>query len=192
MGNPFSIAMSIQQPPDNGAGHFKSPVVSSDPVTSNTNINTKDGAQPKKEPPPEKPSDIRRRSYIILSFWLIVVLLGLPIWWKTTTIYRADLPLQEMLDWSDGKVCIVSSLVLGMACVGWLRADLALSRSRLVDQYSPSVSPSKPMRFKNKRPRTSSASHNTPSTTSMTSPATTCGCSWPRRLRLNNATVRAS
>ncbi|KAK4162374.1 phosphatidylinositol-glycan biosynthesis class S protein [Cladorrhinum sp. PSN259] len=58
-----------------------------------------------KQPPPEKPADIRRRGYVILSFWLIVLLLGLPIWWKTTSIYRADLPLQEMLDWSDGKAC---------------------------------------------------------------------------------------
>lgn len=57
-----------------------------------------------KDPPPEKPSDIRRRSYIVLSFWLIVVLLGLPIWWKTTSIYRADLPLDAMLQWADGKV----------------------------------------------------------------------------------------
>lgn len=103
MANPLPIAMSIQQPPDNSAGHSKIPVVSSDPVASAT----KDGAQPKKQPPPEKPSDIRRRSYIILSFWLIVVFLGLPIWWKTTTIYRADLPLQEMLDWSDGKVRVL-------------------------------------------------------------------------------------
>ncbi|KAM7223562.1 Phosphatidylinositol-glycan biosynthesis class S protein [Rhypophila decipiens] len=62
-------------------------------------------APTRKEPPPEKPSDIRRRSYIILSFWLIVLLLGLPIWWKTTTIYRANLPLNEMLDWADGKAC---------------------------------------------------------------------------------------
>jgi phosphatidylinositol glycan class S len=26
------------------------------------------------------------------------------VWWKTTTVYRAPLPLQEMLDWADGKV----------------------------------------------------------------------------------------
>ncbi len=56
------------------------------------------------EPPPENPSDIRRRTYVILSFWLIVLLLGLPIWWKTTTIYRANLPLGEMMEWADGKV----------------------------------------------------------------------------------------
>ncbi|KAK7417831.1 GPI transamidase component [Neonectria punicea] len=56
-------------------------------------------------PPPEKPSDVRRRSYIVLSFWLVVVLLGLPIWWKTTTIYRANLPLDGMLEWAEGKAC---------------------------------------------------------------------------------------
>ncbi|KAF6798237.1 phosphatidylinositol-glycan biosynthesis class S protein [Colletotrichum sojae] len=59
----------------------------------------------RKAPPPEKPSDARRRSFVILSFWVIVLLLGLPIWWKTTTIYRADLPLDDMLQWADGKAC---------------------------------------------------------------------------------------
>lgn len=57
-----------------------------------------------KAPPPETPTAIRRRSYIVLSFWLLVVFLGLPFWWKTTTIYRADLPLDRMLEWADGKV----------------------------------------------------------------------------------------
>ncbi|KAK3346158.1 phosphatidylinositol-glycan biosynthesis class S protein [Lasiosphaeria hispida] len=59
----------------------------------------------RKQPPPEKASDVRRRTYVILSFWLIVLLLGLPIWWRTTTIHRANLPLDEMLDWADGKAC---------------------------------------------------------------------------------------
>ncbi|KAI9149105.1 GPI transamidase component GPI17 [Paramyrothecium foliicola] len=58
-----------------------------------------------KEPPPEKPSDIKRRTHVVLSFWLIVLLLGVPIWWKTTSIYRADLPLDAMLQWADGKAC---------------------------------------------------------------------------------------
>ncbi|CAH0023908.1 unnamed protein product [Clonostachys rhizophaga] len=58
-----------------------------------------------KAPPPETPTAIRRRSYIVLSFWLLVVFLGLPFWWKTTTIYRADLPLDRMLEWADGKAC---------------------------------------------------------------------------------------
>jgi phosphatidylinositol glycan class S len=55
-------------------------------------------------PPPEKPSAVRQRSYVVLSFWLVVLLLGLPIWWKTTAIYRAELPLDSMLKWADGKV----------------------------------------------------------------------------------------
>lgn len=55
-------------------------------------------------PPPEKPSDITRRTRVVVSFWLIVLFLGLPIWWKTTTIYRANLPLDGMLEWAEGKV----------------------------------------------------------------------------------------
>lgn len=67
---------------------------------------TKEDAPPTtlKQPPPEKPSDIRRRSFVVLSFWVIVVLLGLPIWWKTTSIYRANLPIDGMLQWAEGKV----------------------------------------------------------------------------------------
>ncbi|KAK0716683.1 phosphatidylinositol-glycan biosynthesis class S protein [Apiosordaria backusii] len=87
--------------------------MSAQPLSSNDNdapitpITPKEGApaSTRKLPPPEKPSDVRRRSHVILSFWLIVLILGLPIWWKTTTIYRADLPLQEMLEWADGKAC---------------------------------------------------------------------------------------
>ncbi|KAM0424186.1 hypothetical protein ACHAPT_010556 [Fusarium lateritium] len=56
-------------------------------------------------PPTEKPSDITRRTRVVVSFWLIVLCLGLPIWWKTTTIYRANLPLDGMLEWAEGKAC---------------------------------------------------------------------------------------
>jgi hypothetical protein len=61
-------------------------------------------AEARKEPPPEKPEQIRMRSFVLLSFWAIVIFLGLPIWWKTTTIYRANLPLDQMMDWADGRV----------------------------------------------------------------------------------------
>ncbi|KAI1414191.1 phosphatidylinositol-glycan biosynthesis class S protein [Hypoxylon sp. FL1857] len=74
----------------------------------NGSSNTKDhkpSSLKQKEPPPEKPADIQRRSYIVASFWFIVLFLGLPIWWKTTTIYRADLPLSQMMDWADGRAC---------------------------------------------------------------------------------------
>ncbi|KAK4664351.1 GPI transamidase component [Podospora pseudopauciseta] len=87
--------------------------MSAQPLPSNDNDVSIATISPKKEaptsskklPPPEKPTDVRRRSHVILSFWLIVLLLGLPIWWKTTTIYRADLPLEDMLEWADGKAC---------------------------------------------------------------------------------------
>ncbi|KAM0551872.1 hypothetical protein ACHAPJ_008208 [Fusarium lateritium] len=62
--------------------------------------------QPQPEtPPPEKPSDTSRRTRVVLSFWLLVLCLGVPIWWRTTGIYRANLPLDGMLQWAEGKAC---------------------------------------------------------------------------------------
>ncbi|KAI0547016.1 phosphatidylinositol-glycan biosynthesis class S protein [Xylaria curta] len=58
-----------------------------------------------KPPPPEQESHIFRRSLIIASFWLLVLCLGIPIWWKTTSIHRASLPLNQMMDWANGKAC---------------------------------------------------------------------------------------
>ncbi|KAI9682136.1 MAG: GPI transamidase component [Caeruleum heppii] len=90
---------------------------------------TRDVAPPvasvKRGPPPEKLESIRLRSFIVLSFWFVVVFLGLvsprqaastdyrlitagvkqPIWWRTTSIYRARLPLGEMMDWAEGRAC---------------------------------------------------------------------------------------
>ncbi|CAA9965693.1 hypothetical protein CFE70_008595 [Pyrenophora teres f. teres 0-1] len=58
-----------------------------------------------KQPPPESKQSLLLRRLSIASFWAVVVFLGLPIWLKTTAIYRAELPLQEMTDWAEGKVC---------------------------------------------------------------------------------------
>lgn len=58
----------------------------------------------KKQPPPESLESIRIRSLVVASFWAIVIFLGLPTWWWTTSIHRARLPLREMLEWADGKV----------------------------------------------------------------------------------------
>ncbi|KAL1966401.1 hypothetical protein VTN77DRAFT_4543 [Rasamsonia byssochlamydoides] len=55
--------------------------------------------------PPEKPEAVWTRTKVILAFWSVILFLGLPMWWKTTSIYRARLPLQEMIDWADGKAC---------------------------------------------------------------------------------------
>ncbi|KAF2814637.1 GPI transamidase component PIG-S [Mytilinidion resinicola] len=57
------------------------------------------------QPWPEGKDAILTRRLVILSFWAIVLCLGLPVWWKTTAIYRADLPLQVMNDWAEGKTC---------------------------------------------------------------------------------------
>ena len=59
--------------------------------------------QPKR-PPPETPEDVRLRQRVIASFWIVVVLLGVPVWLWTTSIPRAGLPLEDMLAWADGRV----------------------------------------------------------------------------------------
>ena len=64
-----------------------------------------------KQPPPESKENIRIRRLAILSFWTVAVILGLPIWWWTTSIHRARLPLQEMMEWADGKVLSIERLV---------------------------------------------------------------------------------
>ncbi|KAL2825469.1 phosphatidylinositol-glycan biosynthesis class S protein [Aspergillus cavernicola] len=56
-------------------------------------------------PPPEKPNAIQTRFGVVAAFWAVILFLGFPIWWKTTSIYRAELPIQEMLDWAGGKSC---------------------------------------------------------------------------------------
>ncbi|KAJ5682044.1 uncharacterized protein N7477_001984 [Penicillium maclennaniae] len=55
--------------------------------------------------PPETPEAISTRFLVIATFWAVIIFLGFPIWWKTTSIYRAHLPIQEMVDWADGKTC---------------------------------------------------------------------------------------
>lgn len=59
----------------------------------------------RKEPPPEKPENARMRTQVLISFWAIILLFGVPIWWRTTTIYRAPLPLDQMTDWAEGRAC---------------------------------------------------------------------------------------
>ncbi|KAL9043469.1 MAG: hypothetical protein Q9214_003347 [Letrouitia sp. 1 TL-2023] len=58
-----------------------------------------------KQPPQELAESIYIRRLVIFSFWVVAVVFGLPTWWWTTSIHRARLPLQEMMDWADGKAC---------------------------------------------------------------------------------------
>lgn len=50
---------------------------------------------------------------VVLSFWAVILFLGLPMWWQTTSIYRAKLPIERMLAWSQGSRCedVASSVV---------------------------------------------------------------------------------
>ena len=64
-------------------------------------------ATARKQPPPESRKSIKTRELVILSFWAVIILLGLPVWLWTTSIHRASLPLQNMLDWGDGKVLVL-------------------------------------------------------------------------------------
>ena len=63
-------------------------------------------ATAQKQPPPESPKSMKTRGFVILSFWAVIILIGLPVWLWTTSIHRASLPLRNMLDWADGKVLI--------------------------------------------------------------------------------------
>ncbi|KAH8726940.1 phosphatidylinositol-glycan biosynthesis class S protein [Phaeosphaeriaceae sp. PMI808] len=73
------------------------------PITAQTA--TSGAVQSQKLPPPESSEGIWLRRFAIFSFWVVVVALGLPIWLKTTAIYRAELPLHDMTEWAEGKVC---------------------------------------------------------------------------------------
>jgi phosphatidylinositol glycan class S len=86
--------------------------------------NAVSAAPKKKEPPPESPDSIRQRIYVVLSFWAIIIIIGLPIWWKTTAIYRASLPLDQMMDWADGRVHLLGNSL-----------ELQANIYRHVDQY---------------------------------------------------------
>lgn len=69
-----------------------------------TSKNVVESVTARKQPPAEMKESIWVRRGVIFSFWAVVIFIGLPIWWKTTAIYRANLPLQVMTDWADGKV----------------------------------------------------------------------------------------
>ncbi|KAJ8978574.1 hypothetical protein NQ317_015991 [Molorchus minor] len=42
----------------------------------------------------EKEADYR--IYSVLSYFFVLVIIGIPVWWYTTRVYRADLPIEEM------------------------------------------------------------------------------------------------
>ena len=74
------------------------------PETGNESTTEGTVSYAQKQPPAESEEGIRTRTKIIASFWILIIVLGLPTWFTTTTIYRAKLPLHEMMAWADGKV----------------------------------------------------------------------------------------
>ena len=40
----------------------------------------------------------------ILIMFLISIVIGFPVWWKTTTVYRPDLPFSEINEMNTQKV----------------------------------------------------------------------------------------
>ena len=85
-------------------------------------------------PPPETPEAIQTRFRVIAAFWAVIIFLGFPIWWKTTSIYRAHLPIQDMADWADGKV----------RCAWGKESKCAFSRPRFLTQIVTDMSPGFP------------------------------------------------
>jgi len=57
------------------------------------------------QPPEESRTDIQNRLNIKIAFWLVAILLGLPLWIWTTTVHRAALPLDVMQKWGTGTAC---------------------------------------------------------------------------------------
>ncbi|KAF2793789.1 GPI transamidase component PIG-S [Melanomma pulvis-pyrius CBS 109.77] len=87
------------------AGADASAASTSGPDASESPSESLDAVRSQSHAPPETSESLWLRRSVILSFWAVVALLGLPVWWKTTAIYRADLPLPYMTDWADGKIC---------------------------------------------------------------------------------------
>jgi hypothetical protein len=125
----FTMSTSSQAPADVAAG-----AESAEKTTvEDAPTNAVSAAYKKKEPPPESPESIRLRTWVIASFWAIIIVVGLPIWWRTTTIYRASLPLDQMMGWADGRVGALvlhytSLLILPGMSTGLSLADIHRSR----------------------------------------------------------------
>ncbi|GJN89101.1 hypothetical protein Rhopal_002075-T1 [Rhodotorula paludigena] len=58
-----------------------------------------EGAPPR-SPPTSPRVDVRSRRWTVASFW-VILLLGVPLWWRTTTLERQPLPEARILDWTE-------------------------------------------------------------------------------------------
>lgn len=51
-----------------------------------------------------------QRIWASLSFIFIIIVLGIPMWWKTTQVYRATLPYDGIKGLSSDPIDIVSNI----------------------------------------------------------------------------------
>lgn len=128
----------------------------------------------KSAPPPETPAAVQTRFRVIAAFWAVIIFLGFPIWWKTTSIYRASLPIEEMVDWADGKVWLAQ---LPFVVAGLLDANNCFDRH--VDQYSLWTYILRHLRCSCSRPSISSAPHSILSMISTSSQPIISDSGWP-------------
>jgi Phosphatidylinositol-glycan biosynthesis class S protein len=94
----YGVTMAPGEGDDDGSGYAQGNIDTGPPKT--TSGEPEMASVARKQPPPEKPEAVWLRTKVILSFWAVIVFLGLPVWWQTTSIYRARLPIQDMLAWS--------------------------------------------------------------------------------------------
>ncbi|CAG9814504.1 unnamed protein product [Phaedon cochleariae] len=63
-------------------------------ISTEKNNETNESSEPKEE----VDEDAELRVYSILSYFIVLVVIGLPVWWYSTRVYRASLPLNQMYE----------------------------------------------------------------------------------------------
>ncbi|GAA5909268.1 hypothetical protein JCM8208_005627 [Rhodotorula glutinis] len=87
-------------------------------------------APPRRANPPRLAVDVRQRRLVVAAFWA-AILVGLPLWWTTTSLERRQLPEQRIHDWAESW-----SERIPRAAAAGDSADEADSR---VVKYSPHI-----------------------------------------------------
>jgi hypothetical protein len=88
-------------------------------------------------PPPEKAIAIWTRRIIIFAFWAVVASLGLPHWIWTTSIYRSELPVEQMTRWAEGHVGVLVGVPVCCSVLTWSWSGLSTSISYSCGVRSP-------------------------------------------------------
>lgn len=69
--------------------------------------------------------------YASISFILLILVLGLPMWWKTTQVYRVELPYKEIESLTKVEITARSNVYLYTKDAGRAR----LLQTELEDMY---------------------------------------------------------